>query len=308
MLTFEELPASLRQAQVVDMSQMSHIVRVAGIQNARILGDRETNVSRGLDWVRRAADQGAQIIALPELSNTGFFPQRIDDGFFDMAEEIPGPTTERYAKLASQLGCHVIVPLFEVDAVHRTYHNSAALLGPNGVLGRYRKAHIPAWRAGIEKYYFAAGNLGYPVFHLPACRIGITICYDRHFPECFRHLALKGAQIIFSVNNAASRRSLHVWDAEMVATASSNGVFLLQLNACGREGDSVFHGNSAIVGPAGDVVARAGEGEQLLLADLDLREIESARRLFSSVRDVVWSDFGLEGSQGAHATEGGSWK
>ncbi|MBI2321627.1 MAG: carbon-nitrogen hydrolase family protein, partial [Chloroflexi bacterium] len=204
---------------------MTNSVRVAGIQNARILGDKEANLARGLEWVRRAADQGAEIIALPELSTTGFFPQRVDDAFFDLAEEIPGPTTDRYAALAGCLGCHLIVPLFEVDAVHRTYYNAAAIIGPAGVLGRYRKAHIPAWSRGIEKYYFAPGNVGYPVFELPPCRIGVTICYDRHFPECFRHLTLSGAQIIFSVNNTASKRSLHVWEAEMVATASCNGVY-----------------------------------------------------------------------------------
>lgn len=284
---------------------MTGSVRIAGIQNSRVLGDKQANVSRGLEWVRRAAGQGAEIIALPELSNTGFFPQRIDDTFFDLAEEIPGPTTDRFASLASQLGCHLIVPVFEVDAVHRVYYNAAAVVGPQGVVGRYRKAHVPAWSKGVEKYYFAPGNVGYPVFDLPQCRIGVTICYDRHFPECFRHLTLKGAQLVFSVNNTASKRSLHVWEAEMVATASSNGIYLVQINAWGEEGESFFHGNSAIVSPRGEFILRVAEGEHLLLADLDLRELELARRQFSSVRDVVWSDLGLEGSQPGHLRAGG---
>ncbi|MBI3969147.1 MAG: carbon-nitrogen hydrolase family protein [Chloroflexi bacterium] len=286
---------------------MDKKVRVAGIQNSRVLGDKDTNVPRGLEWVRRAADRGAQVIALPELSNTGFFPQHVDDSYFDLAEEIPGPTTERFANLAVQLGCYIIVPVFEVDAIHRVYYNSAALLGPAGVIGRYRKVHIPAWSRGVEKYYFAPGNLGYPVFELPFCRIGITICYDRHFPECYRHLALNGAQIVFSVNNTASQRSHHVWEAEMIATTSSNGIFLIQINAAGHEGESVFHGNSAIVSPRGEFIRRVEDGEHVLDAELDLHDLELARRQFSSVRDVVWRDFGLDGTQASHLLGDGSW-
>lgn len=279
---------------------MPRIIRVAGIQHRRVVGDVEENLSRAADWVGRAARDGAQIVALPELSNTGYFCSVVDDECFGLAEPVPGRTTAFYERLARELSVVLIGGLYERDAETHVYYNSAVVVTPRGLVGRYRKSHIPSNSKAMEKYYFAVGNLGYPVFDLGLCRIGITICYDRHFPECYRHLALKGAEIVFAINNTASKRSADVWDAEMMCNASSNGIYVVQVNAFGEEGITSFGGKSAIVGPFGNFLTRVGEGEHVLTAECDLDEMSVARRGIASIRDTIWSDFGLEGQQAAY--------
>src|ERR1700687_836735 len=183
---------------------MRREVRVAGIQFTRKFRDVEYNLKRGERFVRKAAADGAKIIALPELFSTGYIPGVIEDvdvdnvkvkSLFDLAESIPGgPTITRMIKLAAELDIYLIAPIWEVDADFHTYYNTAAVIGPQGLLGRYRKRHIPSIPGMQERHYFTPGNIPYPVFDSPYGKFGVVICFDRHFPEVFRLLTLKGAE------------------------------------------------------------------------------------------------------------------
>lgn len=268
-------------------------VVVAGIQFTRKLADRRHNVDRAAALIREAAGRGATIVALPELFNTGYFPggRSVSTDYFDLAEPIPGETTEELIALAADLGIHIVAPIFEFDLERALYFNAAAIIGPEGVVGRYRKRHIPALAHMIEKFYFVPGDIAYPVFDVGGCRIGVSICYDRHFPETFRHLTLRGAQVVFSVNNTPTERSKRMWFREMEVTASCNGLFVVQTNACGeREG---FFGQTALASPTGVVVDHLGDEEGVLVREIDLAEIARARLHYGAVRDAVLADFGL---------------
>ena len=237
-------------------------------------------------------------MALPELFATEYFPQTYDPRFFDYAESIPGPTTNQLSEVAAELGVYIVAPLFEVDTVTSVFYNSSALIGPSGVVGRYRKRHIPSIPHGLEKNYFAPGNLGYPVFETPMARIGVVICYDRHFPECYRHLALGGAEVVFTCTNTPTEFSKKNWVPEMTVNATANGIFVCQTNAVGTEGVHTFFGLSTIVGPRGEMLAQLGDdGPGMLVETLDLDSIASARLHYGGIRDAIWSDFGLDGSQ-----------
>lgn len=273
---------------------MGRTVRVAGVQHNRVVGDVKENLARIETWTRKAAAEGAQIVALPELSNTGYFCGEVNDTYFDLAEVIPGPTTQVYADLARELGIVLVGGLYERDPVSHVYYNSAVVVGSEGLIGRYRKTHIPSKPTFMEKYYFAPGNLGYPVFDVGFCRIGVTICYDRHFPECYRRMALRGAEIAFSINNTGSPHSMRMWDAIMSCNAYCNGMFVVQVNARGLEGPNRLHGHSAVVSPFGEFVSQIGKEEALLIGDCDLDEMTAARRNFGSIRDVNPHDFGLD--------------
>jgi len=272
---------------------MGRSVRIAGVQHHRVVGDIKGNLARIEDWTRKAAAEGAQIVVLPELSNTGYFCWEVNDSYFDLAEEIPGPTTKFFTNLARELGIVLIGGLYERDPHSHVYYNTAVFVGPEGLIGRYRKTHIASKPTFMEKYYFAPGNLGYPVFDLGFCRAGITICYDRHFPECYRHMALQGAEIAFSITNTGSPHSIRMWDAIMSCNAYSNGMFLVQVNACGAEAVNELHGQSAVVNPFGEFIVHLDEKEALLIGDCDLDEMIAARRNFGSIRDVIPGDFGL---------------
>ena len=276
---------------------MAGKVTVGCIQMARQFGDKGYNLQKGCDWIRQAATSGAEIIALPELFTTGYFPGggKVDNEYFHWAEPIPGPTTDRLGELASELGVTLIAPIFEMDPMHQTFYNVASIVGPDGIVGRYRKRHIPSTPNGLEKHYFSVGNLGYPVFETPRARIGVSICYDRHFPETFRHLALGGAEVVFSVNNSSSPRSMKMWAPEIQVACSSNGVFIVQVNAAGET--SGFFGRSFACGPFGELLQQLpGGGEGVLVQELDLDEISQARLQYSSIKDTNPSDLGLSES------------
>ena len=269
---------------------------VAAAQFERELGQKQRNLALACDWVRQAADGGAEVIGLPELCTTGYFPRggRMERSYFAWAEPIPGPTTDRFAELTSELGVTTIVPLFERDSGSGKHFNSAAVVTPDGVAGSYRKRHIPSLRPPnmLEEYYFAVGDLGYPVFDLGRVRLGVSICYDRHFPETFRLLTYRGAELIISVSNTGSDRSRSLWNSEVQVNASSNGVYLLQVNAVGEEAG--FFGLSLLSDPQGRIVSQLPQGEEgVLIAEVDLEQIVTARRHYSSIRDAHWEDFGF---------------
>lgn len=279
-------------------------VSVAALQISRVTGDKAANVARAEQAIRAAAERGAKVLGLPELFNTEYFPQEVDARFFDYAETIPGPTTEAIARLCAELDVWVVAPLFEVDPTTSVFYNSAAVVGPEGVAGRYRKRHIPSIPYGLEKSYFAPGNVGYPVFATPYGRIGTIICYDRHFPETYRHLAVAGAEIVFTCANSPTPFSRRNWLPEMQVNATANGIFVVQTNVVGTEGHHTFFGLSAVVGPRGDLLGQLGDSEPgELTVEVDLDQIRLARLHYGGVRDVVWSDLGLEGAQSPWLTE-----
>lgn len=273
------------------------VVSVAAVQFSRKLGDKTYNVNRAIELIEDAAKSGASLIGLPELFSTGYFPgtKEVSNEYFGWAETIPGPTTDEIAKCASSSGVHVVAPIYEVEPRSRLYFNTAALIGPDGVVGRYRKRHIPAIPSMIEKFYFSPGDLGYPVFDIGHCRVGISICYDRHFPETFRHLALGGAEVVFSVNNTPTPRSKRMWFPEIQVAASSNGFYLVQVNSC-AEAEKDFFGLSAVIGPTGEVIAKLDENEDVLVQEIDLGAIAEARLHYGSTRDVRLEDLGLQQS------------
>jgi N-carbamoylputrescine amidase len=270
------------------------MVRIAG---AQFIGhvDREANIGTAVRMVRQAAAQGAQIVCLPELFNTMYFCVETRREYFEWAEPIPGPTTDRMAVVARETGTVVIAPVFERGA-DGAFYNAAAVLGPDGgVLGKYRKSSIPfmdvarsAEPRGNEKFYFTPGDLGFPTFETPFARIGILICYDRHFPEAARVLGLGGAEIVF-VPTATTRMTRYLWDLELRAHAIANVYYVCGVNKVGRDvGGSArdHHGASLVASPRGEILAQASDTlEDLAVADVDLAVIPELRALWGYYRD-----------------------
>lgn len=270
------------------------MVRIAG---AQFVGhaDREINVRTAERMVRQAAGRGAQIVCLPELFNTMYFCVETRREYFDWAEPIPGPTTERMAALARETGTVIIAPVFE-RAPGGVFHNAAAVLGPDGrLLGKYRKSSIPLMDVahspeprGNEKFYFTPGDLGFPTFETPFARIGLLICYDRHFPEAARVLGLGGAEIVF-VPTATTRMTRYLWDVELRAHAIANVYYVCGVNKVGVDvGGSArdHHGASMIISPRGEILAQASDTEEdIALADVDLSVIPELRALWGYYRD-----------------------
>lgn len=248
--------------------------------------ERKLNVDRAESFVRRAAQQGAQIVLLPEVFHDSFFVVHLDKKYFDLAEPIPGPITERMQALAKELGVVLIVPLYE--RVERSvYYNSAPVFDADGrLLGIYRKNHIPLSPIFYEKLYFKPGNLGYPVFSTAFGKIGILICHDRHYPEAARAVGLHGAEILLVPTAAPTASpSVRTWEKELAAHAIFNEYFVAGVNRVGREGSYTYYGRSVVFDPAGELIAQAGNNEEILLADCDLEQITERRRSWQFYRD-----------------------
>jgi len=270
------------------------MLRIAGVQ-FHGHRDREANVATAERMVREAASRGARIVCLPELFNTMYFCVELKQEYFDWAEPVPGPTTTRMGALAKELGIVLIAPVFE-RAADRRYFNTASVLGPDGaIIGKYRKSSIPFMDAtqspeprGNEKYYFTPGDLGFPTFDTPFARIGILICYDRHFPEAARVLGLGGAEIVF-VPTATTRMTRYLWDVELRAHAIANAYYVCGVNKVGVDvGGSTrdHHGNSMIVNPKGEVMAEASAtADDIVMADVDLSVLPALRSLWGYYRD-----------------------
>jgi beta-ureidopropionase len=270
------------------------MVRIAGVQ---FIGhaDKAANIEHAERLVRAAAARGAKIACLPELFNTMYFCAETRREYFDWAEPVPGPTIDRMGALARELGIVLIAPVFE-KAPDGRYFNCAAVLGPGGrMIGKYRKSSIPFMDAaqspeprGNEKFYFSPGDLGFPTFDTPFGRIGILICYDRHFPEAARVLGLGGAEIVF-VPTATTRMTRYLWDVELRAHAVANVYYVCGVNKVGVDsGGSTrdHHGNSLIVSPKGEIMAEASATEDdIAVADVDLSALPALRALWGYYRD-----------------------
>lgn len=262
--------------------------------------DPVENLDRAVAKVEQAAESGAQVICLPELFRSQYFCQREDPALFDLAEPVPGPTTEALARVASARHVSVVAPLFERRAAG-IYHNSAAVIGESGeLLGLYRKMHIPDDPAYYEKFYFTPGDLGFRAFDTAVGRIGTLICWDQWYPEAARLTALRGASVIFyptaigwhpreKETVGASQRD--AWRTIQRAHAISNGTYAAVANRVGHErpaeGAGIeFWGSSFIADPFGVVIAEAStDKEEILLGEVDMARLEDVRRNWPFLRD-----------------------
>jgi N-carbamoylputrescine amidase len=263
--------------------------------------DPQENLARAVARVRDAAGAGAALVCLPELFRSPYVCQHEDTSAFDLAEPIPGPTTEALAKVARDVGIVVIAPLFERRAAG-LYHNTAAVIDADGrLVGRYRKMHIPDDPGYYEKFYFTPGDLGFPAFDTRLGRIATLICWDQWYPEAARLVALQGAAMIFyptaigwhpaeKVPFGAKQRD--AWQTVQRGHAIANNVYVAAVNRVGHEvppqgGPGIeFWGSSFVCDPQGAVLAQASEdSEELLLADVDFTQIEEVRRHWPFLRD-----------------------
>ena len=268
---------------------MSQIVRSALVQ-AAWTGEYETMLDTNIQYARQAADDGAKVLCFQEIFTGPYFCNVQDPSFYDLAEPIPdGPTVTAMMKLAKETSMVIVVPIYErVD--EGTFYNTAAVIDADGtLLGIYRKTHIPQVEGFWEKFYFRPGNLGYPVFDTAVGRIGVYICYDRHFPEGWRELGLKGAKIVFNPSATTRGHSKYLWQLEQPAAAVANQYFVGAINRIGAEDlvDTDYYGSSYFVDPRGQIVGEAASDteDEVVVRDLDMSEIETARRHWAFYRD-----------------------
>jgi len=267
---------------------MTDIVRAALVQTTWT-GDKESMIKAHEQYARDAAAQGAKVICFQELFYGPYFCQVQDAAYYEYAESIPGPTTERFQALAAELGMVMVLPMYEKEQEGVLYNTAAVLDADGSYLGKYRKHHIPQVKGFWEKFYFRPGNLGYPVFDTAVGKVGVYICYDRHFPEGWRELGLGGAQIVF--NPSATHRGLssYLWKLEQPASAVANEYFIGAINRVGIEplGDNDFYGTSYFVDPRGQFVGdvASDKEEQLIVRDLDFDLIPAVRQQWAFYRD-----------------------
>jgi len=267
---------------------VSKVVRAALVQ-AKWTGDKESMLDSSIVAAKKAASQGAQILCFQELFYGPYFCQVQEPEYYAYAEPIPGPTTERMMELARQTSMVIVAPIYEEEQPG-VYYNTALVIDADGrYLGRYRKTHIPQVKGFWEKYYFRPGNLGFPVYETSVCRVGVYICYDRHFPEGWRALGLAGAEIVFNPSATSRGLSSYLWNLEQPAAAVANEYFVGAINRVGVEplGDNDFYGGSYFVDPRGQIVGTAASDtdEEIVVRDLDLEMIDEVRQLWAFYRD-----------------------
>jgi len=250
---------------------------------------KDAMIQKHLGLIDQAGRQGVQILSLQEIFSTPYFCPSQDGKWYATAEPVPGPTTELLAKYAKKHGMAIVAPIYE-RATAGVYYNTAAVLDSDGsYLGKYRKIHIPQVAGFWEKFFFKPGNLGYPVFATKHAQVGVYICYDRHFPEGARALALHGAEIVFNPSATVAGLSQHLWKLEQPAHAVANGYFMGCINRVGTERPwnvGRFYGHSYFVSPRGDILAEGSEEkDEVVAADIDLDKIEEVRQTWQFFRD-----------------------
>ncbi len=275
---------------------MSRIVKCGLIQASNpkhegsLEGIKEAMIQKHIPMIEDAGKKGVQILCLQEIFFGPYFCAEQDIRWYGSAEPVPGPTTERMSEYAKKYRMVMIVPVYE-KAMDGVYYNTAAVIDADGkYLGKMRKIHIPhTWPGFWEKFYFKPGNLGYPVFETAYAKIGIFICYDRHFPEGSRILALKGAEILFNPSATTAGKSRYLWELEQPAQAVANGVFIGAINRVGTEKPwkfGRFYGASYFVDPRGKLITQASEDkDELVAADIDLEQIREVRDGWQFFRD-----------------------
>ena len=280
-------------------------IKLGLIQHACPVGaTREENLGKAVSKIREAAGQGAHLIATQELFTGSYFPQAEDDARFDLAEPIPGPTSETLCKLADNLDVEITASLFEKRAPG-VYHNTSIMIDTSGrIVGRYRKMHIPDDPRFYEKYYFTPGDArsrddggldGFGVQRMGHATTGMLVCWDQWFPEAARLTTLRGAEVLFyptaigwyhGETDEDKRSQREAWQIMQRSHAIANGVFVAAINRVGVEDDLTFWGGSFVADPCGRVIAEAsGDQEEVLIAECDLSLIEQMRRGWPFLRD-----------------------
>ncbi|WP_421775099.1 nitrilase-related carbon-nitrogen hydrolase [Gracilimonas sp.] len=246
--------------------------------------NRDENLKKGIELARKAAKTGANVICFAELAFEPFYPQfQNPENPLDLAESIPGKTTDAISELAKEFGVVIILNLYEKDG-NNLYDSSPVINTDGSILGTTRMVHITEYACFHEQQYYTPGNNGAPVYETPFGKIGVAICYDRHYPEYMRALALAGADlVIIPQAGSVGEWPDGLYEAEVRTAAFQNGYFVALCNRVGEEPKLKFAGESFVSNPAGEVIARAGEGtEEILYAELNLNEVEEshAKNLF----------------------------
>ncbi len=264
-------------------------VRAAVIQAYANMPKQEA-VEKHVGLIGQAAASGAKVVCLQEIFHGPYFPAEQDPKWYATAEPESGPTVTRMRELAKQHKIVLVVPFFE-EAQVGVYYNTAVVIEADGSLvGKYRKTHLPQvgpcfW----EKFYFKPGNLGYPVFDTSAGKIGLIICYDRHFPEVARQVGLNGAEIVFNPSATVESLSRYLWELEQPAHAVANGYWIAAINRVGVEEPLTtarFYGSSYFCNPRGQIVARASDcSDEVLVHDIDLEMNREVRNTWQFMRD-----------------------
>lgn len=275
-------------------------ITAAAIQHA-CTEDPEANLQSSIDGIEQAADQGADLVVLPELHRTPYFCQTQDPDHFDLAETIPGDTTEQLGDLAAELGLVIIASVFE-KAGNGVCHNTAVALDTDGeIAGRYRKMHIPQDPGFEEKFYFTPGQNPFRPIDTSLGRLGVMLCWDQWFPEAARLMALAGAEILIypsaigwdvTDDDAEQSRQFDAWQTVQRGHAIANHLPLIASNRTGFESSPddmdpgiAFWGGSFICGPQGEILAEGDDREAVLMAELDLSRTEELRRIWPFFRD-----------------------
>jgi len=270
-----------------------------GLVQMRMGSDPVANLDRAVSHIREAARRGARVVCLPELFRTPYFCQREDAELFDLAEPIPGPTSDALAKIARELGVVVVASLFERRAAG-VYHNTAVVLDADGTeRGRYRKMHIPDDPLYYEKFYFTPGDLGFRAFDTAVGKVGTLVCWDQWYPEAARLTALAGADVLFYPTAIGwhprekaeyGTAQVNAWQVMQRAHAIANGVYVAAVNRVGHEGSAdggiEFWGTSFVSDPFGVVIAEAPrDDEAVLVVECDRAHQEDVRRNWPFLRD-----------------------
>lgn len=262
----------------------------AGAEHLSPVQIREKMIEKHLPFIDDAGAKGVNVLCLQELFYGPYFCPSQDVAWCDIAEQVPdGPTTRLMCEYAKKHGMVIIVPLYEED-IRGVYYNTAAVIDADGTyLGKYRKTHIPQVNGFWEKFFFRPGNMGYPVFQTAYGKVGVYICYDRHFPEGARALGLNGAEMVFNPSATVAGLSEYLWKLEQTAHAAANGYFMGAINRVGTEKPweiGEFYGSSYFADPRGQIVAQASrDQDELLVHDIDLDEINDIRNLWQFYRD-----------------------
>jgi N-carbamoylputrescine amidase len=268
---------------------MSRMVRAAIVQTDWT-GDKESMIDAHEKYAREAAAEGTQVMCFQELFYGPYFCQVQDTEYYDYAEAVPdGPTTQRFMALAKELNMVLVLPVYEREQAGLLYNTAAVIDADGTYLGKYRKNHIPHVKGFWEKFYFRPGNLGYPEFDTAVGKVGIYICYDRHFPEGWRALGLNGAEIVFNPSATSRGLSMYLWELEQTSAAVANMYYVGAINRVGVEplGDDDFYGSSYFADPRGQFVEGQASDQkaELVIRDLDLDIIEEVRNGWAFYRD-----------------------
>ena len=250
---------------------------------------RDAMMAKHRPFIEEAGRQKVQVLGLQEVFNGPYFCPGQDPKWYDFAESVPGPTTEEMEAFARKYEMAIVVPVYEREQAG-VYYNTAAVIDADGkYLGKYRKQHIPHTSGFWEKYFFKPGNLGYPVFQTRYAKVGVYICYDRHFPEGARLLGLAGAEIVFNPSATVAGLSQYLWKLEQPAHAVANGYFVAASNRVGVEPPwniGKFYGTSYFVDPRGNFLSMGSEDkDELVVADMNLEMIDEVRKVWQFYRD-----------------------